>query len=82
MVTRGGSARLLEESERWVPYLSTHHRSEAPMVKQINSVQDVLDFLATVSPQLAEQCAAEFEAVWNDVAELDEPKPDAGPTRT
>jgi len=52
------------------------------VVKQINSVQDVLDFLETVSPQLAEQCAAEFEAVWNDVAELDEPEPSAGPART
>ncbi|MFT4709768.1 MAG: hypothetical protein ACI9D0_000993 [Bacteroidia bacterium] len=52
------------------------------MVKQINSVQDVLDFLATVSPQLAEQCALEFEAVWNDVAELDETESEAGSTRT
>ena len=52
------------------------------MVKQINSVQDVLDFLATVSPQLAEQCALEFEAVWNDVADLDGSESDAGPTKS
>jgi hypothetical protein len=41
------------------------------MVTNINSVQDVLDFLETVSPQLAAQCATEIESVWKEIAELE-----------
>jgi hypothetical protein len=43
------------------------------MVTRIDSVQDVLNFLSTVSPDLASQCATEIEAIWSEVAELEEP---------
>ena len=41
------------------------------MVTRIDSIQDVLKFLESVSPQLAAQCATEIEGVWNEISELE-----------